>query len=191
MRRHLALRWRWWMGALAGAGVLVTHALSYQLAQANDAHRHELLHDTGHEMWPPFVAPFMVAVLVLGLAGALMQHAAGRAAERTVSFRAIATRLSLLQAIGWLAVETVERVATGDTDLSTRSLTPVVLGVGVQVVVAVVGAVVLALMMRAVDAWRARRPAWPRRTAGLHPVSVAAPNIRVIAAAWSPRGPPR
>lgn len=177
----------WWLAALASAGVVATHALTYRLAETDDALRHQLLHDTGHELWPPFVAPLMLAALVLGAAGALTRSVNG-----ILPVRATAVRLAALQGASWLVVESVERVATGHHQLTLPSLLPVALGLAVQVLVAVLAAVLLALLGRIADAWRGRqRQVWPRRSAGWRPAIELAPNIRVVAAAWSPRGPPR
>lgn len=177
----------WWLAALAAAGVVVTHALTYRLAQTDEVLRHQLLHDTGHELWPPFVAPMVLAALVLGAAGALTRSVNG-----VVPIRATAMKLAALQGASWMAVEAAERFATGHDQLTWRSLLPVVLGLAVQVLVAVAAAVFLLLLGRIADAWRARhRRGWPRRPTRWRPAFASAPSIRVVAAAWSPRGPPR
>ena len=179
---------RWWLAALAFAGVVVTHALSYRLAISDHALRAEVLHDTGHGLWPPLIGAAAVASLVAALAGFLTRPAA----QQSASLRATAVRLAALQAVAWLAVEAVERAATGHHDLTKHTVVPVLVGLAVQVVVAGAAAVVLALAAVTAAALGRRLRPLPerRRTADWRPVPLAVPRLAVAAAAWSPRGPP-
>src|SRR5687768_8463099 len=93
--RGALIAWRGlWLGALAFAGVVVTHALSYRLAIPDHGARHEVLHHTGHGMWPPIIGALALAAVVAGLAGSLTPQAAARPASMV---RSVAARLALLQ----------------------------------------------------------------------------------------------
>lgn len=189
MRRQLLVCRRWWLAALAVAGVALTHALSYALAASAPASREALLHDTGHGMWPRFAGAFALAALVSGLAGSLTR-AEGEVGARAV--RPLAVRLGVLQGAAWLVVESLERAVDGHAHVSARTLTPVAIGLLVQLAVAVVGALLVALLAAAAQVWRAarHRGRWRAATKRWRHSAVAVLRPRVAAVAWSPRGPP-
>ncbi|HVE93998.1 MAG TPA: hypothetical protein VNB24_03685 [Acidimicrobiales bacterium] len=88
MRACLLSRRQWWLAAMAAGGVAVTHALTYWLIEPEASHRAELLHETGHHAWPPFVVPAMLGALVLGL-----PRAATRRVGAPLALRATTARL--------------------------------------------------------------------------------------------------
>lgn len=187
VRSHFVRARMWWLAALACAGVAVTHALSYRLV-ADGSARAELLHETGHDLWPPFVVFAVVALAVLGFGGWLSSPAS-TAGSRSVL--RTAGRLGALQGGVWMAVEVAERAAFSHGHLSWRSLAPVVVGLGVQAVVALVGAFLLALLAEVAAFVRARRrTVWPRRTAASRAVQLFLPAEALLRSAASPRGPP-
>lgn len=188
MRERLLARRRWWLAALAFAGVVGTHALAYRLTIADHATRGEVLHDTGHDIWPSFVAGAALAALVAAVVGSLT----GSPRTGAPAVRATAARLAVLQGIGWLAIEGFERASTGHAELSVATAAPVLIGLVVQAVVALGAAVLLALLGAVLEVLGvgSRRPSRRAPRRWITPFRVVFPRTRVAAAAWSPRGPP-
>jgi hypothetical protein len=181
-------RLSWWAGGIAGAGVLVTHWLSYRLAVPHAHHRADVLHDSGHAHWPVL----SVVGLALFTVAALRLCAHGWRGRPMPGLRATALRLAALQAVGWTAVEVGERALSGR--LATLDDNAVLLlGLGVQLAVAVVAAVLVRLTVRVLSAWAAARAARPRRV--VRPVALPAgaggPRlVLTLAGAGGLRGPP-
>ena len=140
--------------ALATAAVVLGHKVVYALAIPAVAQRNELLARTGHGYLPGTTRLLVLAALA-GL-GMLFLRSLGRgdtgAPDRASMFR----RLALLQVAMFAAMETVERLAAHAplSGLADHGL--FVLGIAVQLLVAVAGAAFLRLIHRtaeSVTAW--------------------------------------
>jgi hypothetical protein len=192
-RMPIRLRTRLWLGGLAAAGVVVAHVLAYWLAAPNPVRREHLLEATGHGAWPILVA-LTLGALVASMAG----FAAGRVREArrappAALIRGTVTRLVTLQVVGFVLLEALERLAIGH-DLTELLSEPVMaIGLATQVVVALAGAILLALFARLVDRLalllrpilRAPRVLLPGDALGF-----SVPRSRFVAGAAIPRGPP-
>lgn len=167
MRR---VRAAWWSGAFAFAGIVAAHALTYQVVDHGHGARHALLDEL-------FGLTAAAAVLV-----AFVVRTARSAGPGPLPVR----HLALAQVVGWLLVEGLERLAAGHGALVDPAL---LLGLLVQVVVAVVGVVLLRLVAEVVRlvvrAGGGRRKRAPRRRA---PVVLNGCWPRFSPAV--PRGPP-
>lgn len=137
----------WWVGGIAGLGVVASHWLTYRLL-----HLEGHLHETGHGHLGTTSA-LAVALFVAGTARFCVTGLRGRS---PLGFGAVALRLTLVQAVVWLGMETTERAAAGA--LATLDDNAVVLvGLLVQVAVALVGAALVRLGARVLEAVVARR----------------------------------
>jgi hypothetical protein len=182
---HRGRRLSWWTGGIAGAGVLVTHWLSYRMAVPDAHHRADVLHATGHAHWPVLSVVGLTPFTVASLHACVRGLPVGRG-------RSPAPRLAVLQAAAWTVLEVGERAAAGR--LATLDDHGVVLiGLVVQVAVALVGAAFVRLAVRAVAAL-ARRRAAPRarpRSIALPGQSTDARRVLTPVGAHGLRGPPR
>lgn len=177
------------MGGIAAAGVIATHWLTYRLTLPDAHHRAEVLHHTGHAHFPAVsavgLALFTVASIRLCVLGA-----SGR---RVPGLRSTAARLILLQAAAWTALEVGERVVSDRLPtLDDHGL--FVVGLGVQIVVALLGALLVRLVAEVTAAF-AVRPSGARRRP---PRSVPRPtqsrrphHSRPLTGGDARRGPPR
>jgi hypothetical protein len=191
---HSPKRPRLWLGALAAAGVGLTHVLAYFLTAPDPTARRELLEQTAHGYWS-YASAVALGVLVAGLSGFVIS----RVRERAVypqSGRAlyvfIATRLAVLQAVGFLVLEASERaVAGGLADLLAEPV--VLLGLGIQAVVAALGALFLLLLGQIVEALTdASATVFVRPASQIFvPVlSFTQPHTYAAAGGATPRAPP-
>jgi hypothetical protein len=153
-------------GALgvAAAGILTGHWLTY-LLDAPQAHaRATELARTGHG-YLPVAGQLATVCMAFTLASLFWGRVTRPRAGRTPTIIRLAMRLALLQAGAFVAMELLERAAagTGFADLLHGGLLP--LGVALQLALAVVGAIVLRLVLRAGDLVAATvlaRPELPR-----------------------------
>jgi hypothetical protein len=192
MGAPVSLRKRLWIGGLAAGGVAVAHALAFLIVAPDPVRRREMLAETGHGAWPLLVSIAMGAVAVSLTRFALGRSQDGPATPYRSLFRQTAARLVPLQLGAFLVLEMIERTATGHA--LTGLAEPVIwIGLVAQVVVALMGAALLALFARLVDGLvlllrptlRAPRPLLPS-------ASFAAVSYRSHAgtAPANPRGPP-
>lgn len=128
-----------WLIALAVSGLVGGHALGYAIAVPDPAHRSFVLAQSGHQYLPSA----SMAAAILGIAALFAGLAAGfsHTSHRTISVRRAALMLGLVQSVGFLALEIVERLVA-DAPLSGLSPSLVVIGVAVQIVVGIVAALV-------------------------------------------------
>lgn len=164
------LRSSWWWGGLAFAGIVATHALTYRVMEHEHGARHAVLDRT-------FGLAAAVAVLVT-----FVVHTA----RSSTSGRLPVWRLALLQGGGWLLIEGLERVSSGHGALLDRAM---VVGLLVQLVMAVVGVLLLALLAKVVRLLVASRRRWRRQPERRRPSMVRNgcwPRLSPAA----PRGPP-
>jgi hypothetical protein len=123
---------------LAPAGVLCGHELTYLLAIPDPDRRATMLGETGHGWWAaavPVGAALAVAAIVWVLTGCLRCDDGDRLPDRETASWLI-SRLAACQLVLFIAIETVERLATGHAlgDLAHHEL--VEHGVFGQIVVA-------------------------------------------------------
>ncbi len=183
-----------WLGALAAAGVGLTHVLAYFLTAPDPEARRELLEQTAHGYWS-YASAIGLGVLVAGLSGFVISRVRQRA-EQPHGARAlyffIATRLMVLQGLGFLLLEASERaVAGGLGDLLAEPV--VLLGLAIQAVVAAIGALLLLLLARVVEALIQGAPTLFARPASriFAPVlSFARPHTYAGVGGAAPRAPP-
>ena len=144
---------------LATGGVIIGHALAYALAYPVGALRAEHLAATGHGSFP------VIAVLALLSAGASLVVVGVRALRQDLDLGTAATaaRLACVQVPAFLLLELVER---GLDPTRTLSDPAVRIGLLMQALVALVIAVFLRSVVRAVRAIAGGpRPRWPRPAA--------------------------
>ena len=185
-RRHL--------GAIAvgvaAAGVLVGHWLTYGLESPNAAHRAEMLAQTGHS----YLHLANDVGLALGLA-ALVSLAISELSSPTEpqSLRWLASRLALVQAVTFGAMEVAERLVAHVPIATLFHGGLIVVGLLIQVAVAAAGAVVLRWLHRATGALRsllsAARIASPRLALTAVPDDCGCPR-RVATRRIDARAPP-
>ncbi len=142
---------RLWIAGIASGAIWATHVVAYLAAAPDPHHRHSLLQSTGHAYWAD-LAPLVVGLFIAGLIGAVIEHATS-SSGRMPSYLAVAARLTVLQVSGFLAIEIVERTAADGVSV-TVLLHPVIgIGLALQVVAALLGALLLVSVGMAVDAF--------------------------------------
>jgi hypothetical protein len=181
----------------AAAGVLVGHWLTYALLLAEPAHRQAVLSATGHGYLR--VASVTVLVLILLALGsavicALDARSDPSGAPRTTRIRRLFPRLWLLQGATFAGLEVAERLVAG-AQLGDVLLGRVLLvGLLVQALAAVVGALLLHVLHRAAASLaRLVGPpgtaSAPRIIPSLAPC-LTGPRSPLLAGAAGLRGPP-
>ncbi|HEX2040100.1 MAG TPA: hypothetical protein VHF47_10260 [Acidimicrobiales bacterium] len=184
---HRGRRLSWWTGGVAGAGVLLTHWVTYRLALPDAHHRGDVLHDSGHAHWPVL----SVVGLTLFTVASLHVCTLGWRRRPVARGRVLALRLAVLQAVAWTALEVGERALAGRlATLDDHGL--VLLGLVVQVAVALAGAAFVRLTVRALSALAGRPPRVrprPRSTPLPTPPAVGRATIAPVGA-HGLRGPP-
>jgi hypothetical protein len=185
------------LAGAAVAGAVLGHGLAYALAVPEPGRRLAVLAGSGHAYWSAAIA----AAIVLGLAslGATLAGSfraglrpGGRAAAEPLG--RLAGRLALLQVTIYLLQELIERAAAGVPLGGPVDGRLLLIGIAVQLLVAVVVALGLAwagrvaeVAGRALRRRRLRRP--DPRPARLGPTGRARPAI-LLAAGMGGRAPP-
>jgi hypothetical protein len=136
---------------VAAAGLLLGHALAYALAVPDPYHRDLLLRETGHAYLRPAGQAALI-LLLAGIATLVARACSRRTGEDPGGFGAIATRVAAIQLGAFLGQEVLERVLTGAPLGGLVHDHVLVIGMGAQLLLAVVGAAVLW--------WLARTSAW-------------------------------
>ena len=129
---------------IASAGVMISHWLTYLLHVPAADHRSGVLAATGHG-YQPFLGQAVAVLLAVSIAALFL----GRAIlAHPVSDRSLAVRLAGVQVGTFAGMEVVERLVAGVglADLTSGGLLP--LGVGLNVAVALLGAVLLRCVLR-------------------------------------------
>jgi hypothetical protein len=142
-----------WPAGLASVGVIAGHWATYWLT-APAVHQHErLLADTGHRYWTLVVAA-AIGAMVAGFARSTtaILHVRRRSIERGRSYWSLAWRMALMQLAAFLVLETVERAwISSDANPSQLAQEPaVLLGLGLQIITGLVGALLLVVWTRVV-----------------------------------------
>jgi hypothetical protein len=182
--------------AAAASGVLGGHWLAYALTVPGPARRDAVLSATGHGYLR--VAGITALVLVLLAMGSAVMCALDAGSDHassphTARIRRLFLRLWLLQGVAFAGVEVAERLVAGAPlrdDLLGRVL---VVGLILQALVAVVGALLLHVLHRAA-AGLARLVRWPRTASPPTVVPslarLSGPRSAMLAGATGLRGPP-
>lgn len=193
MRERRALRGLPLAG-VAGIGVVLGHWLAYVVALPNGHLRAEVLADAGHAYWPMAVKAG-VALAIAGLGALTLRLAAGGPAgedRRSRLFLSLLWRLGLSQLLAFTVLEVSERVAVGAplSDLWQHHL--FVLGLVVQIAVALAGSGLLVLFSRAVVRILARLRARRARAVSAPTAHLARPFVRasVLSRPGVVRAPP-
>lgn len=184
-----------WIAGFSFMGVVASHLVGYWVAVPEAGERHEVLAATGHHYWVWFVAlsfAAFVAAMCRFTIGSLRDEPPGHASRnslKTVAARFVAWQLPVL-----LLLEAAERLVV-DGHLHVFSLmteAPVVLGVLVQFLVAIVGALFIVFWARVVSGLAGRRDTFHgERRAASWPESVNQVwNHRAPAGPKTLRGPP-
>lgn len=137
------------VAATAAAGVIAGHFLGYRLVFPGIPQRHGILIETGHGYLP---LGARIAVMLAVVAAAVSVTSGYRRArarmDRRPGFTGVALRLSLLQVLGFVCLEFLERVAAG-VPFHHFLLPVLAVGLVAQVAVAAIGAGLLVLLERA------------------------------------------
>lgn len=143
-----ASRSRLTLGGLAAAGILAAHWLGYLVAAPDPHERAYLLESSGHRFLVPLTA-LSLGLLVAGLAKFVTARFGGKTASNS---SALIPRLAVLQVVGFLGMESVERAVTAEgLTLEAMLQAPILVGVVVQVLFAVLGGLLLSAVGSAVS----------------------------------------
>ncbi len=151
MNLNAGPRLRLLLGGTAALGVILAHCAAFLIVEPDAHMRHELLTQTGHM----YGTGFGLALFVAGLASLVWNSIhASRMRSTADVFRAVAPKLAVLQVAGFVLLEAAERLITNGSVGMVKLVTEPVFAIGViaQVIVSLVGAVVIALLSRAVAA---------------------------------------
>jgi hypothetical protein len=182
--------------AVAAAGVLIGHWLTYALLLAQPARREAVLSATGHG-YLRLASVTVLVLILLALGSAVMCALDARSdpagASRAGRIRRLFPRLWLLQGLTFAGVEVAERLVAG-APLGVLLGRVLLVGLLVQALAAVVGAALLHVLHRAA-AGLARlvgspgTASAPRIIPSLAPC-LNAPRSPLLAGAAGLRGPP-
>jgi hypothetical protein len=184
---------RFWLGGLAAGGVAAAHLLAFLVVAPDPLRREQLLEATGHGIWP-LVVSLAMGAMVVGLAGFVASSRPRQGQLRAFPVRT-AGRLILLQTFGFLALESLERLAMGKgpgalTELPFEPV--VVIGLAAQVIVALAGAMLLAfldrLFVKLAEVRSMPRPTRALVSSRFAELFIAQPQV--AAGPVKPRGPP-
>jgi hypothetical protein len=183
------------MAGVAFAGVVAGHTLTYVAAIPGGNDRATYLAATGHSYWRnALVLALLLEVLGLGVV-AMRGFRAGLRGTLPIEHSGpqLAMRLAVIQVGAFGALETGERLVSGAgiSGMFARHL--FVLGIAIQLLVAVAGALLLRWLARAAEALgiALRAPGEPRALSGLDvPDGLAAPALQFLCDASRGRAPP-
>jgi hypothetical protein len=140
------------IGALAAVGVLASHVAAYVLVAPQAHERNLLLEATGHSYLHLVSAAALgafVAALVRYVVSAQRAEHGGRFGGSKVS--GLWIRLIVLQVLGFIAMEGIERLIAAGSFEHLLAEPAVLLGIGLQSLVALVGALLLVWFRRVVE----------------------------------------
>jgi hypothetical protein len=190
----LRLPTRLWLGGVAAGGAALSHVLAFMVAAPDPVRRGRLLEETGHAAWPVIVSVALAALVV-----ALARFAVGRIhrSDRPPAgalWHPTAVRLMVLQTLGFVGLEAVERLASGHALKGVLGEPVVLIGVALQIFVALGAAALLVLLARLVDRLTGLLRTLPRAPRALGQPGAwdgILPRPRLVAGPANPRGPPR
>jgi len=132
----------------AATGLLAAHELDYRFVVPDPAHRHDLLLRSGHGYLGHMLAFVIAAGVIAAFTAVALGFARARGREgEPAGVRAIAMRLTLVQSGGFVLLEAVERLLVGSPP-DDRLAVITVVGIVVQALTAMAGALLLALLER-------------------------------------------
>jgi hypothetical protein len=138
----------YWLGGLAAFGIVAAHCLAYILVAPEPAERTLLLHRTGHHFWG-LVFALALGAGMAGLSGMLVRffHLSTTEVPKVNLFGYAAPRLMALQVGGFVLLEATERTFWG---IGAHAIVEpvVVVGLALQVAVALVAALILCLLTK-------------------------------------------
>ena len=179
------------LGGMAAAGIVVAHLLAYLFAVPDPHDRVHVLESTGHGAWG-YVAALGLGLLVAGLLRYVVKSFRGGDGS-TAPFPTIAARLAVLQLGGFIAIEALERLSVDHTTSGLFSEPVIQMGLLLQVVIALIGALALTLLTRAIRSVLARRSGPQGATDSVKPFPRVAEIVRrstVGTGGGTLRGPP-
>lgn len=183
------------MAGVAFAGVVAGHTLTYFAAIRGGNDRAAYLAATGHSYWRnALVLALLLEVLGLGVV-AMRGFRAGLRGTLPIEHSGpqLAMRLAVIQVGAFGALEAGERMVSGAGVSGMFAHHLFVLGVAIQLLVAVAGALLLRWLARAAEALGIafRAPAPPRALSGPDvPDGLAAPALQFLCDASRGRAPP-
>jgi hypothetical protein len=142
----------YWLGGLAAFGIVAAHCLAYILMAPDPDDRALLMDATGHHFWG-LVFALALGAGVAGLSGLLVRffHLSTTEHPKVNLFGFAASRLAGLQVGGFVLLEATERIFMGNG--AHEIVEPVVLvGLALQVAVALVSALILCLLTKTLHA---------------------------------------
>jgi hypothetical protein len=175
---------------VAATGLVLGHWLAYALGTPPAHARDELLRATGHG-YLPYATQVALLAGALGLAGLFLTRLTN--GEARGSFVGDVSRLAAVQSAAFVTMEIGERLLSGASlhDLTHGPL--LAIGLGVQLVLAIVGALILRLTERAAEGaeslGRSLAPPAPALVAASACTSLVAPPRPAMRTAPS-RDPP-
>jgi hypothetical protein len=134
------------VAGMAGVGILLAHWLAYVIAVPNAALRGHVLHQTGHAYWGVAVKGAS-AFAVVAVVSMLVRFVGWSLPGDGLRFGQLAVRLTVVQVVVFTAMEIAERVAAHVPVMTGLGAT-FVLGVGLQILVALAGALLLVWLGR-------------------------------------------
>jgi hypothetical protein len=132
---------------LAMAGLVLGHVLAYLIAVPDPHQRSFVLQRTGHEYLPTMAEAALILALA-GMAAVLIRAFAPGPRGGPERFSRLAGRLGLVQVLVFGGLEVVERIIAGAPLGHLASDHILVIGMAVQVVVALAGAAFLRWLAR-------------------------------------------
>lgn len=166
---------------VAMAGLVLGHVLAYLIAVPDPHQRSFVLQRTGHEYLPAMAEAALVLALA-GIAAVVIRAFAPGPRGGSEPFWRLAGRLTLVQVLAFGGLEVVERIVAGAPLRHLASDHILVIGMAVQVGVAVAAAAFLR--------WLARTSTKLAETISLRaPLPRAGAVVALASASWSP-GPP-
>lgn len=179
---------------VALAGLVLGHTLSYLLAVPDPLHRDLILERTGHT-YLPIAGEAALVIFLAGVATLLARAWASRGRDDVEGFASLAGLLALVQVAAFLGQEVLERLVAGAPLAELAHDHVLSIGIGVQIVAALLGAAALRWLARAsahlVRAVVAARVALPRPAlAAALPTTPDHPRGRVAIRARNVRAPP-
>lgn len=195
MANTCGMRMRAPIALIAGAAMLGSHWLAYLIAAPDSHARAHLMEVTGHGYWP-VAAGLAIAALVaslFGFVGNRLSADGDISSSKARIFAHALPRTLVLQVGGFFALEVIERLLVGhDVGLTTLLESTFVIGVAIQIVAALLTALLLVGVAYAVEHLIAKRsrPASTARISIPLVSLIAAPSLVPATGGLSLRGPP-
>jgi len=163
---------------LAMAGLVLGHVLAYLIAVPDPHQRAFVLQRTGHEYLPAMAEGALVLALA-GIVAVVIRAFAPGPRGGSEPFSRLAGRLALVQVLAFGGLEVVERIVAGAPLRHLASDHILVIGMAVQVVVAVAGAAFLRWLAR--TSTKLAETIWLRA-----PLPRAGAVLALASTSWSP-----